>query len=111
MNVPLWRTPSIAARIRGSTGSYCALMSTSGIWRTTGESRRPPSPHQKPDDRGDHGRDDDVVDEAEVMVEGLVALAESKADACEGEGPDGRTDERQDGVAPERHPEDAGRYG
>src|SRR5262245_54244743 len=108
MNAPLSRTPSIAARTRGTRWSYCALTSTSGIWRTTRESRRPPPPHQEPYDAGDNGGHDQIVHEAEVVVECLVALAESKADAREGETPDGRADEREDGVASERHSEDAG---
>ena len=41
MNSALASTPSIASRMRGRSGSYCAFTSTSGIGRTIRQSRRP----------------------------------------------------------------------
>src|SRR6266487_3898025 len=109
MNSPLVSTPSIASRIRGRNGSYCALTSTSGIGRTARKSRRPYSPHdqvrQERRDRGGHS----VVGEAEVTVKTLVARAEPVAGSRERTGPDRRSDQRQHAVAPQGHPEDPGR--
>src|SRR5256886_346340 len=107
MNSPLVSTPSIASRMRGSRGSYCAFTSTSGIGGTIRESRRPPPAHQQigreTDDRGD----DRVFHIAEVVVEPLVAPSEPVAHSREPEGPDRRADQRQHAVAPEAHPEDS----
>src|SRR3954471_1954643 len=106
MNSPLSSTPSIASRIRGRNGAYCAFTSTSGIGRTIGKSRRPSPTEDQIRREGDNHDQDRVVHEAEVAMEMLVAGAGAVAGAREGEGPDRRADESQDDVAPERHPED-----
>src|SRR6266576_6720882 len=106
MNSPLSSTPSIASRIRGRNGTYCAFTSTSGIGRTIGESRRPSPTDDQIRRERDNRAQDRVVHEAEVAMEPLVAGADAVADAREGEGPDRRADQGQDDVAPERHPED-----
>src|SRR5437870_11369754 len=109
MNSPLMSTPSIASRIRGRNGSYCALTSASGIGRTARKSRRPYSAHdqirQERRDRGGHR----VVGEAEITVKTLVARAEAVAGSGERKRPDRRSDQRQHAVAPQGHPEDPGR--
>src|SRR6266540_813677 len=111
MNSPLTSTPSIASRRRGKSGSYCAFTSTSGIGRTASKSRRPPSPNDHIDHDRHNSRNRRVVDEPEVPVEGLVAPAGAPTHARERKTPDRRADQRQHGVAPEGHPEDAGRNG
>src|SRR6266545_539129 len=60
MNSPLASTPSITSRMRGRSGSYCALTSTSGIGRTVSKSRRPNSAHYEiQEESQDPGRDRD----------------------------------------------------
>src|SRR5438128_1327442 len=101
MKSPLASTPSIASRIRGRSGSYCALTSTRGIGRTTREFRRAVPADQDIGCEGDHGHDDRVLDEAEVVVEPLVAPTGAPPDTREREAPDRRADQRQGGVATE----------
>src|SRR6478672_5761544 len=106
MNSAPASTPSIAWRIRGRSGSYCAFTSTSGIGGTVGKSRGTYlSVDPKGQEHQDYG-DKGVLDVAEVVVEALVAPAGRPADARERERPDGRADRRQDRVAPEGHLED-----
>src|SRR5712691_6827268 len=109
MNAPLASTPSIASRIRGRNGSYCALTSTRGIGRTTGKSRRPSSANDQIHRQRDDSRRHRVVGEAEIAVKALVAVAEPIAGSRERKGPDRGTDQRQHAVAQQRHPEDSGR--
>src|ERR1051325_1160611 len=108
MNSPLVSTASTGSPLRGREGAYCAFTSTSGIGGTIGKSRRPPPPHQEPDPEEDHRRNDGDLDEAEVVMEALVARAEPIANSGEGECPHRGADQGQDRVAPERHPEDPG---
>src|SRR6476646_8323761 len=106
MNSAPASTPSIAWRIRGRSGSYCAFTSPSGIGGTVGKSRGTYlSVDPKGQEHQDYG-DKGVLDVAEVVVEALVAPAGRPADARERERPDGRADRRQDRVAPEGHLED-----
>src|SRR4051794_2737711 len=96
-------TPSIASRMRGSSGSYCAFTSTSGIGRTARKSRGT-NPAEDPGRQQDEDQDDDrVFDVAEVVVETRVAAAGAPADPGEGERPDRRPDGGQRHVAPEGH--------
>src|SRR5436190_17481049 len=106
MKSALASTPSIASRMRGSSGSYCAFTSTSGIGRTPGESRGTQAAVNPERQQHQHEGDDDVLDVAEVVMEALVAAPRRPADAREGECPDGRPDRGQDHVATERHLED-----
>src|SRR6266508_3444830 len=109
MNSPLASTPSITSRMRGRSGSYCALTSTSGSGRTVSKSRRPNSAHYEIQEESQDSGHNGVVREAEVVVEGLVAPAQAPACACEREAPGRGADEGEDRVAPEGHPEDPGR--
>src|SRR5262245_15408782 len=108
MKSALASTPSIASRMRGSSGSYCAFTSTSGIGRTVGKSRGPQSTvdpkRQEEEDYDDNG----IFDVAEIMMEALVASAGGPANARERERPDRRADGGQHRIAPERHLEDTG---
>src|SRR5437899_7859321 len=107
MKSPLTSTPSIASRMRGRSGSYCAFTSTSGIGRTAGKSRRPSPTDGQVRGENEYGGDDRVLHEAEVVMEALVAPSGGVAGPGDRKAPHGRPDQGQDGVAPERHPEDA----
>src|SRR5689334_15926570 len=109
MKSALASTPSTASRIRGSSGSYCAFTSTSGIGRTVGKSRGTNSTVDPESQQRDRDQDDDDFDVAKIVVKSFVATPGSPADARKREGPDRRADRRQDGVAPKRHLEDSGR--
>src|SRR6266511_904927 len=98
MNSPLESTPSITSRMRGRSGSYCAFTSTSGIGGTIGKSRASAAKDQIHRESDDSGQDR-VIHKAEVVVEGLVALAQPPADAGKCEAPERRADQRQDRVA------------
>src|SRR3954471_17509367 len=111
MNSALSSTPSIAARIRGRSGSYCAFTSTSGIGRTASKSRGTYPSVDPKNEQEEDGEDDDVLDVAEVVVETLVAGSGGPADAGEREGPDRRADRREHYVASEGHLEHPGRDG
>src|SRR6266516_6975936 len=109
MNVPLSSTPSIASRIRGRSGSYWALTSTSGIGRTAAKSRlSPPANYEKRCEHENSGNRR-IIRKSEIAVEGLVAAAEPPANRRNGKAPDGRPDQREHGVAPKPHAEDPGR--
>src|SRR4051812_11981327 len=108
MNSPLASTPSIASRMRGKSGSYCAFTSTRGIRRTARKSRLSPL-HDPIARQGEDQGDDCVLDVAEAVVEVLVAAPGSPARAGERERPDRRAERRQRDIAPELHAEDAGR--
>src|SRR6267378_1704619 len=99
MNSPLTSTPSIASRIRGRSGSYCALTSTRGIGRTARKSRAPAD--EEIGGKSDDGRYDRVLDETEVVVEPLVAPTGRPADPREREAPRRRAEEGQAGVGTE----------
>src|SRR4051812_18027997 len=103
MNSALSSTPSIASRIRGRSGSYCAFTSTSGIGRTASKSRGTYPSIDPENEEEEDGEDDEVLDVAEVVVEALIAGSRGPADAGESEGPDRRADRRQDDVPPEGH--------
>src|SRR5262249_59493628 len=111
MKSELSSTPSIAARMRGSSGSYCAFTSTSGIGRTAGESRGPQATvdpkRQQDQDCGDNG----VLEVAEVVVEALVAASRGPADPGECERPNRRADGREQCVPRERRLEHSRRDG
>src|SRR5262245_53917692 len=95
-------TPSIASRIRGKSGSYCAFTSTSGIGSTAPKSRDTyPAVDQKRHQDQDCG-DKRIFDEAEIVVEALVAASGGPAEPGEREGPERRADRRQHRVADER---------
>src|SRR5580765_1204927 len=111
MKRPSSRTSRKAASSWGISGPYSALTSTSGIVCIRPHfSLRPPPVHQI------HGEDDDtghdrVLDEAEAMVDPVVARAGGVADPREREGPDGPADRDENGKRHERHLEDPGRDG
>src|SRR5436309_5254946 len=109
MNSPPTSTPSIASRMRGRSGSYCAFTSTSGIGRTAGKSRRPSPADDQIGGESENSRHDRVLSEAEIVMEALVALPGRVARPGDRKAPHRRTEQRQDGVAPERHPEDSRR--
>src|SRR3954469_16188667 len=111
MNSALSSTPSIASRIRGRRGSYCAFTSTSGIGRTASKSRCTYPSIDPKNEQEEDSEDDEVLDVAEVVVEALVAASGGPADAGEREGPDRRPDRSEHDVAAERHLEDPGRDG
>src|SRR5256714_6567776 len=109
---PRMKTPASSTSARrsfrsGRSGAYCALTSTSGIGRTASESSRAPA-EQEPGYGRDDGERNRVVDEPEVPVEALPALADGPADAGEREAPDRGADQGENRVPPESHPEDAG---
>src|SRR5688572_30599987 len=109
MKVPESSTSAMRLLISSSRGAYCARTSTSGVCGTASQSTRPPTADQKPDPAANEQREDGVVDVVEVVVEALPVAPDGPADPGEGEAPGGRADERQHGVAAERHVEDAGR--
>src|SRR5947207_14623766 len=97
MKSALASTPSIASRIRGNSGSYCAFTSTSGIGRTAKESRG--EIDQREHDPGDDG----VI---EVFADAVVVRADGPADAGQPETEDGAADRGETEEADERHPAD-----
>src|SRR5436190_4458387 len=103
MNSELASTPSIASRMRGSRGSYCAFTSTSGIGRTVRKSRGTESAVNPEGQQHEHDQHHDVLHVAEVVVEALVAAARGPADSGECEGPDRRPDRGQRHIASEPH--------
>src|SRR4051794_28162142 len=104
--VPESRISANASFSCGMSGAYCALTSTSGIRGTPLQSIGPSSPQDQVGDADENSCNHGDFDEAELLVEALVARAERPADAREGEGPDCRADQRQDDVAAERDAED-----
>src|SRR4051812_32424222 len=102
MNSALPRTSSIASRMRGSNGAYCALTSTSGIGRTAEESRG--QIDQAEGDGGDHG----VI---EVLADAVVVRANRPADGRQAETEDRAPDRRQHDETGQRHAPDSGWYG
>src|SRR4051794_41486837 len=105
MNVPESSTAAIRSWICGIRRSYWALTLTSGVSGTTGlESREPPEYQVQHEQRGSCQER-----EVEGVVKALVVAAEGPADARESERPRRRARDRQQRVAAERHPEDAGR--
>src|SRR2546423_11532205 len=111
MNSPLSSTPSIASRMRGSSGPYWAFTSTSGTGGTVSKSRGLAPPDQEIRHEREHGRHRRIVGEAEVVMNGRVASPRGPADTREREAPDGGADQGQQRVAPERNAEDPGRNG
>src|SRR5215471_8136817 len=109
MNAPESRTSANARFSSGTSGAYCALTSTSGIRGTALQSIGPNSTQDQVGDEQQNSCNDRDFDEAEVVVEALVARAQRPADAGEREAPDRRADRRQHDVAAERHAEHAGR--
>src|SRR5205823_3238854 len=108
MNVPDSTTSPMRSWICGIRRSYCALTSMRGILGTGVESRRASFPYQV-QHQEQSSCHDDHVDVVERVMEMLVALAHCPADRGEREAPQGRARDRQERVAPERHPEDPGR--
>src|SRR5690348_13415552 len=107
--VPESRTSAKACFRSGTSGAYCALTSTSGIRGTSPKSICPSPAQDQIGDQDQNSCNDGDLDEAELVVEALVARPERPADPGEDEAPDGRADQRQHDIAAERHPEDAGR--
>src|SRR5205085_11329530 len=110
MKRPPSRTAPSRSLSSGRKGPYCAAGLKSGIRATARASLlgRQPGPARAPaqeEPAGEEKRrgDDGVVDEAEVVVEALVAPPERPSGSGEGEAPGRRADRRQAGVAPERH--------
>src|SRR6266480_1478536 len=97
MKSALASTPSIASRMRGSSGSYCAFTSTSGIGRTPGKSRD--EIEQAEGDSGDH----EVI---EVFADAVVVRPDRPADRGKAEAEDSAADRREAEEAEERHPAD-----
>src|SRR3954469_21316867 len=97
MKSALASTPSIASRMRGSSGSYCAFTSTSGIGRTPGKSRG--EIEQAEGDSGDH----EII---EVFADSVVFRPDRPADPGKAETEDGAADRREAEEAEERHPAD-----
>src|SRR4051794_997579 len=110
---PSSRTSAKASLSSGISGAYCALTSTSGtLGADTGlDGSRAASAPVAEEQHRDHenGGRDRVVDEAEVLVERLVAGAERPADAREEEAPGERARDRQQRVRPQVHAGHAGR--
>src|SRR5689334_24718872 len=99
-------TPSIASRMRGKNGSYCAFTSTSGIGRTARKSRGPDAaidPERQQNEDYDHNG---VFHVAEIVMEALIAPPRGPADPGECERPDRGTDRREDRVPNEGRLED-----
>src|SRR3954454_20502656 len=86
MKSALASTPSIASRMRGSSGSYCAFTSTSGIGRTPGKSRG--EIEQAEGDSGDH----EII---EVFADAVVVRPDRPADPGKAETEDGAADRRE----------------
>src|SRR5215207_4738993 len=107
MNAPEASTSSNRVRSSSISGAYCALTSTSGIC-TTGKGTGAPTAHQQIRHADHDPCRDRVVHVVEVLVEGLPAGAEGVADRREDHAPECRAHEREDRVAPEWSPEDAG---
>src|SRR5581483_9749100 len=106
MNPPSSRTPRKAASSLGMSGPYSALTSTSGIVCIRLHlSCGSPSVHEIRREQ-ENACDDRVLDVVEAVVEAVVARAEPVAGTGEGERPDRRSDQREDGVRGEAHLED-----
>src|SRR3990172_8352236 len=126
-NWPLSSTPSMASRICGRSGAYCAFTSTRGIgavvWVTSEPKPSVPSalgpnssdgrrllgcaPAAEPADdepRGGahHREDDDVVEVPERVVDVLPVVSREVPRAGEGHAPDRRAGEREQCVPDER---------
>src|SRR5436190_11188585 len=105
--------PSSTSRNRrsssGTSGAYCALTSTSGIFGTARDGSRAFATHDQVRHERENACAHRVVDEAEVAVERLVTAPEAPADSRERERPDRGAEQRQEDVADERNPEDARR--
>src|SRR5215218_8715489 len=104
MNVEDSRTAANRSRSSSISGAYCALTSTSGIFGTAAQSSGPPMTDYCGNDDQHDRRDDDVFCVAELVVEVLPLRAKSPADAGEREAPDRRAGDREQRVAPQRHP-------
>src|SRR5438309_10649680 len=90
MNSPLSSTPSIASRMRGKSGSYCALTSTSGIGRTPAKSSSSPSSGYEKCDREQDECNDRVL---EAAPHALVVRSHGPADARAPEAENGTRDQ------------------
>src|SRR5438309_11996805 len=106
MNSPLSSTPSIASRMRGKSGSYWALTSTSGIGRTPAKSSSSPSSGYEKCDREQDECNDRVVESASHAV---VVRSHGPADAGEPEAEDGTPDQCESEETSERHAAETGR--
>src|SRR5947208_2767678 len=111
MNRPESRTSAIRSFSSSSSGAYCALTSTIGIRGTAAQSSPPSSADEPGSEEDDDEENDRDVDEAEVVVERLIARTERPADPREpeGEGHAARSGEWEEPA--ERHACDSGRDG
>src|SRR5262249_27018975 len=73
MNAPVSRISSKARFSSGTSGAYCAFTSTRGIRGTSLKSIGPSSTQDQVGDRDQDSCNDDDFDEAELVVEALVA--------------------------------------
>src|SRR5438094_3634059 len=108
MNSPLSRTSRKRASSCGLSGAYWEWTSTSGIVTASHFSGVQQSIDEIRRQR-ENACQDEVLRVPEVVVETLVARAQSVAGARDRERPDRRADESQHGVRREGHPENAGR--
>src|SRR3954469_22174939 len=102
---PPSRTSANAASTSARTEANWPLTSTRGIFCTASHS----SDLEKVRRQRENACNDRIFDVSEVVMEPLVARAQSVAGAGDRERPDGRAEEGQQRVRDERHAEDARR--